>query len=439
MAEKKAKTVNEVIGGTIFKAVKPIYQEGERARRGQSQSRSRFYTPAPKWSQKEIVFGVLPQAIRNAGAQKSKRDLYYAVRPLAYAHYGWPAGKTLDYNYFAQSLLTEYQEIRGPITGLYSDPRGHLHEPHARYALPLRDPYGELVEEEKRVTLPLGTREVADYDFPPYLYDKILYVEKEGEWPKFEAAKLAERYDMAIAAGKGYATEAVRTLLQKAERDKEYQIFVFHDADIDGYEIARTLREETRRMAGYSVEVIDLGLTVADAVGLGLDPEPYRRDKELPWDLERRLTDLEREYFTVPNGKRFELNAILPVEDRIAHIERKLEENGVRPKLIPPDEDLDRLVGGIYRDKHAAWVDEVLKGLLGLPALKAALADEFAEKFALPDARRHIEEGFEKDKTLSWREALENKLAAVQEEHAAALKNAVRERIVEAVRGGGAQ
>ena len=57
----------------------------------------------------------------------------------------------------------------------------------------------------------LGTREIAAYQFPEYTFDKILYVEKEGELPKLQAAKLGERYDMAICSGKGQPTEAVRT------------------------------------------------------------------------------------------------------------------------------------------------------------------------------------------------------------------------------------
>jgi DNA topoisomerase VI subunit A len=94
------------------------------------------------------------------------------------------------------------------------------------------------------VTLGLGTIEVANYEFPEYTFDKILYVEKEGELSKLQAAKLAERYDMAICSGKGQPTEAVRTLFERAEGG-DYQLFVFHDADLDGYDIARVMGEET--------------------------------------------------------------------------------------------------------------------------------------------------------------------------------------------------
>ena len=47
--------------------------------------------------------------------------------------------------------------------------------------------------------------------------------------------------------------------------------------DIDGYEIARVLREGTRRMPHHLVEVVDIGLTVEDAVKMGLNSEPFSR------------------------------------------------------------------------------------------------------------------------------------------------------------------
>jgi hypothetical protein len=435
-ARKEDKGVGDVIGETIFKAVKPIYQEGERQRRAPSRTpRRTFYKPEPRMPMKHIVFQKLPEAIRNAGYGPSVRDLYYAVRPLVYAHYDWPEGKILNYQYFANTLVVEYERVRGSITGLWRDPRGHLHEAHPRYALPLRDPYGKLAEEPKRSSLALGTREVDTYRFPPHLFDKILYVEKEGEWPKLLEANIPERYDMAVVSSKGYATEAVRDLLRKAGRGEKYQIFVFHDADIDGYEIVRTLRYATWRMPHHSVEIIDLGLTVQGALDLGLDSEPYYRKGGVPRQLARRLTDVERQYFSGSHGERFELNAILPIEARIEYVEEKLKENGVRPKLIPPDEALKKSAKELYRDKHAAWVDEVIAELLSLGALKEELADKFEKDIGLEEnARAYIKEAFEKDDKLSWRKALSKRLEEVlRKEKSEELKRAVHRRVVEAL------
>src|SRR5215210_5898486 len=162
---------------------------------------------------------------------------------------------------------------------------------------------------------------------------------------------------MAIAACQGYPVEAVRELFERAEGG-DYQLFVFHDADLDGYNIARVMAEETRRMPDYSVDVVDIGLTVEDAVGMGLAPEPFSRKKNISWELRMRLSDVAKEYLYQRNvygrgikGHRFELNAILPDTRRIEYIERKLEENGVRGKVIPPEEALAFRREKMYREK----------------------------------------------------------------------------------------
>jgi hypothetical protein len=408
----------DIIGEVIFSAIKPLYREGERLRRGNSRrSRRRYYDPAPpRWTQKEIVFGILPRAIESAGDLFSARDLYYAARPLCYAHHGWSEGKQLGYGYFSQRLLTEYQEIWGPIAGLWRDPRGHLHEPHTGRVLAL------------------GTREVAAYEFPPYTFDKVLYVEKEGEMPKLKAAQLAERYDMAIVSGKGYPAEAVRTLFERAEGG-DYQLFAFHDADVDGYNIARVMREATRRMPTYSVEVVDIGLTVEDALEMNLDSEPFSRMKSPPEMLYGSLSPVADEYF-IDRHERFELNAILPDTRRIEYIEGKLEENGVRGKLIPPDDALKERCEAMYRERVGGWVDEAIAELLQSDELKENIAKERQERFGLEGTRGWIEEGFESDSSKSWRGTLDEKLEELYKaEHENYLRDAVSRHVRELIAG----
>jgi Topoisomerase 6 subunit A/Spo11, Toprim domain len=412
-----------LIGDAIWSAVKPLYKEAKKQERTARTHRRTYYTPEPKVSQKEIVFSIMPRAIHNAGANFSARDLYYAARPLVYAHGEWENGKRLEYGYFSQTLLTEYQEQHGAIAGLWRDPRGSLHEPHTGGSVAL------------------GTREVASYEFPEYTFDKILYVEKEGEWPKLQAARLAERYDMAIASAKGYPVEAVRELFSRAEGG-EYQLFCFHDADLDGYNIARVMRQATRRMPGYSVEVVDIGLTVEDALEMSLDPEPFSRKKDISWGLLQSLSDVARQYLYRRNpyergvsGERFELNAILPDTARIEYIERKLEENDVRGKVIPPDDKLGELADEKYRALNAGWVAEAIETLISSEEFKKEIADEFVDKFGLDEARRHIEESFDKDRALSWRRALEEKLKEVHGQHTGAFESAVEKKLRERLAG----
>jgi hypothetical protein len=409
------KTPGEEIGTALFKLAKPVYKEAKRMERERNRYArpSSYYERPPRWSQKEMVFSVLPQAMRNAGSSFSARDLYYAVRPLYQHHIGYER-KELKYSYFSQTLLTQYQEEHGEISGLWRDPRGNLHEPHSGRSLPL------------------GTREVAAYEFPKYQFDKILYVEKEGEIPKLKAARLAEKYDMAVVGGKGYPTEAVRDLFSHAEGG-DYQLFVFHDADIDGYNIARVLGEETRRMPYHNVNVVDIGLTVEDALEMGLPGERFNRKAHMPWEIAMRLNETEEAHFRHLK-QRFEINAILPDMRRIEYIERKLQENGVRSKLIPPDDALKDLREKMYRDKVEVWTEEIIAQMLKIDELKQKVANAFMERFGLDGAREWIEKGFEEDCFMSWREVLDTTLEKLYEDdHAQVVSDAVREHVRKSV------
>jgi hypothetical protein len=411
------------IAKALWPVVKDLYQEEERRRkdaaRAERDAREREREPSPRSSLKDAVFEVLPEAWQHAtgGDQYpvSSRFLYYPVRKRIQR---W-TDKELDYDYFSQDLLVEYQRQHGPLRGLYYDPRGVLYEPHTGNAIPL------------------GTREVDAYEFSAWLYDKILYVEKKGVWPILQAAALAERYDMAVIAAEGYATEATRVLFAQADKSLNYQLFVLHDADPDGYNIGRTLREETRRMPGYSVEVIDLGLRLEEALAMGLDEEEFTRRKALPHGLV--LTETERDYFEGRRAgakswicRRIELNA-LTAPALVAYIEEKLRRAGVRGKVIPPDDLLLRLARELYRQEMDAWADRTMSEIFSLEAIKDSLAEAFESRFPLAEARLWIERAFAFNPSLSWRAALQHKfrslLVEVSTEATAALRTKVTDSI----------
>jgi hypothetical protein len=66
-----------------------------------------------------------------------------------------------------------------------------------------------------------------------------------------------------------------------------------------------------------------------------------------------------------------------------------------------------------------------------LRGVQEGVADEFLDEFCLADARKHIEARFDKDRSLSWRKALEVTLEGVREEHADAFKAAVEKKLRE--------
>ena len=307
--------LSRVLSKALWTVLKDAYKAGERRRRARAKADrdEEKLDRSCKVTVKDAVFEVLPEASAQATDQGkypvSARMLFYSVRQAIQRF----TSKELGFNYFSQTLLTEWKEEHGPLEGLYFDPRGVLYEPHSGN------------------TVSLGTREVEAYHFPEHGFDKILYVEKKGLMPVFQAAKIGDRFDIAIIAGEGYATEAIRSLFSRARKGR-YRLFVLHDADPHGYNIARTLAEETRRMPGYSVEVTDLGLRLEEALSIGLQTEKFIRRKALPQSLD--LTDTERRYFEGEfkghkqwECDRVELNAFTSPA-LIGFVERKLKEAG---------------------------------------------------------------------------------------------------------------
>jgi hypothetical protein len=426
------------MGALVEKALKTttktLYQDGEQRRKNaakaerQAEARERAAArKTPETTRKEAVFAVMWEAWEHASGngqyEVSARFLYYPVRKLIQA---W-TDKELDFNYFSQDLVIEYQRTVRPLPGLYYDPRGVLYEPHTRRAIPL------------------GTREVRAYVFPAWLYDKILYVEKKGVWPILQAARLAERYDMAVVAGEGYASEAIRVLFQAANTAQQYQLFVLHDADPDGYNIARTLREETDRMRGYAVDILDLGVRWDDAIDIGLDTEEFTRRKALPEGLV--LTERERCAFEgrrQSHGsskksswicERVELNAFTAPE-LIAYIERRLQDVGVRGKLVPPDDHLTETARDLYREGVAERVQRIIERLLSIDDITERLQDDFTADAPLDEAKEWIEEAFETKRDQRWRDAVSDKIDTLLDDQMDAITEAVRVALHEAIQDG---
>jgi hypothetical protein len=412
---------------SLWKVAKVLWAESERRKKdAAAQERAERAADreaaqeerAREWSRKKAVFHVLPQAVKQATGDGqlpvSAHTLFYHIRPLIQPY----TSKELKKNYCEQKLLPAYQQKHGPIPGLYYEPRGTLYEPHG----------GKVV--------PLGTRQVSAYEFPIWSYDKILFIEKQGLWPTFQAARLAERYDMAIVAGEGFATEACRVLFKNADKGRDYQLFVLHDADPWGYNIARTLREETARMPGYHVDVIDLGLKLEDALALGLGTEEFTRKKGLPQALD--LTPLERKYFVGrPAGKhhiarRVELNAFSG-PGLLAYAERKLAEAGVRGKVIPTPEAFPGLLKTHARIAVSTFVKETINQDLDVDGIARRIAEKFEGLAPADQARAKVVSDLEADRLLSWRVALGAQLSGLLQEKAVEIKTEVQAEIKQAL------
>jgi hypothetical protein len=348
---------------------------------------------------KAAVFAVLPEAKLLAGVIVACRTLYYKVRPLLQKRYGI---LDVDYKYFSTKLLPAYQrEAAQPLEGVYYKARGELHHPHD----------DDIVQ--------LGTREVEAYIPPNWQFDKVLYIEKTGLSAQLDPYQIGQRYDMAIIYGEGYAVEACRNLLAMFKnRDGEQNkmtIFTLHDADLDGYDIERTLRSATRRMPDHHIEVIDIGLTAEYCDAAGMETETFHRTAAISKDLE--LGPVALRWFTgeplmdaagrpvLKKGKqvyectRCELNAF-SADQLAAYIVDQLAAHGAVEKLVPPADVLARRVEtDRYYELHGLVSD-----IVDIDGLARALVE--SEEFTEVTEQR-VRDWLDDHPTESWRAASE--------------------------------
>jgi 5S rRNA maturation endonuclease (ribonuclease M5) len=401
----------DAVASCLGDVLKEQYTEKKRAERG-----SRSYSRPERirsyeWSLKEAVFKVMKQAAEKASANFtlpfSVRQLYYQVRPLIQEY----TNKELNYAYFTPPLVTEYEDDYGKLPGLVYEARGHLIEPH------------------QDVEVPLGTLEVAGYEIPDWEYDKILYIEKEGFRQIFNAVKLGQRYDMAFMTAKGFATRAAKELLSRAS-DKEVTILVAHDADISGYEIARTLESATRTCPDIDIDVIDIGLTVKEALDMGLESEKVAIQKRPSYELLGKLSPDEKQFLLGEHryhygggggylGKRVELNA-MATDQLISWLEGKLKELGLQTKVLPPEdtveEELEDSIDSKLDEDIKKLVKEAIEKLLG--ATIADIEEAVKEEIDTPECSGYYAElkDFLKDCTPEyWRDWIAKKASEIEQ------------------------
>ena len=385
-------TVARIAADALAGATKTLRREADQrrkdARKGErAQERARRDQRAKQTTIKDAVFEVMQEAKRRAGSIVDARTLFYKVRPLIQPL----TKKELNYSYFSQELLPEYERTVAPLHGLYYEARGKLHHPH------------------DGLVVPLGTREVEAYMVPPWQFDKVIYVEKEGLEAQLAPYQLGRKYDAAFIFGKGYSPVATRNLLASSSI-RDMKLFVVHDADPDGYNIARTIREATRRMPNHSVDVVDLGLHVPQAIAEELETETFTRKKALPTVLELDYDALE--WFTgtpisAGYGKRHyectrcELNAF-SADELAEFIEAGLQRHGATTKLMPPTDVLD---GHVHAVRDEALGDLVMAELermgLDVGAVVRRLIVDNPDLATVDETR--VRDGFTNAPTWSWR------------------------------------
>jgi hypothetical protein len=193
-------------------------------------------------------------------------------------------------------------------------------------------------------------------------------IEKEGFAAILEAARIAERFDLAIASSKGMSVTACRMLIEELCGRQGLPLFILHDFDKAGFSIRHTLFNSNRRYTfEHEIEPIDIGLRLTDLdaferAGTPLQAEPvsivvsrkkhdYDEDEPVAESLgaaranlrQNGATEAEIDYLLTPmagetsGGKRVELNAMAS-DVFVAFVQRKLARHLV--KLVPSPETL---------------------------------------------------------------------------------------------------
>jgi hypothetical protein len=305
-----------------------------------------------KKSQKEVVAACLEQAIAKASGNGeyrfSLRQLYYAVRPYVIKE----SGKEPDYAYFCTELIGSYEAQYGDIPLMYRDERGTLYHPHS----------GQ--------DIPIGTIAVENYQKPVWTFNKILYIEKEGFFNVLKEKKIPEKYDMALLTSKGYASRAVKDLLDALGENSEEEItfFCIHDADAYGTTIYDTLQNETKARPGRKVKIINLGLDPEEAVSMGLEIEKAGKKGR----RKGVASYIDPEWESWLQNYRVELNA-MSTPQFLAWLEGRIRLYD-KGKVIPPEstmlESLDhslqdklgqKLVAEILEQNH--YADQVIEAV----------------------------------------------------------------------------
>jgi hypothetical protein len=345
------------------------------------------------------------KASDNGQLPANARQIMYAARPKILALTG--VEKFTD-SYFTQTLLPNYVAENPEQCADWDvvfDGRGHFTEPHTGRSIPV----GTIAVREylgKRPTfgpaVTLSAKELYPTAGPENRYRNVVYVEKEGFDPLLAQARIAERFDIAMMSNKGMSVTAARKLLDGLA-PKIDRLFVLHDFDLSGFTIAGTLTTDGRRyIYKNAVNMIDLGLRLADVEAMGLQSEPVR----IEGDRAARVQTLTRHgatgaeiLFLLGSNQlgpgRVELNAMTS-RQFVDFLERKLVEARVT-KVVP---EVDIL------EQHARRLIEQQLAAEALDKIRDKLAEKAADYEPPDDLEAQVSQLLTERPELSWDVAL---------------------------------
>lgn len=82
---------------------------------------------------------------------------------------------------------------------------------------------------------------------PEGRYNGLLYLEKEGFDQLLDQAQIDDRFDLAPMSCKAMSVTAVRQLVDQTCARFKIPLYIFHDFDVSGFSIVKTLQRSDRR------------------------------------------------------------------------------------------------------------------------------------------------------------------------------------------------
>jgi hypothetical protein len=370
----------------------------------------------------EIMEQAYMQASGNGELPANARQIMYAAR----GHIQKRTGKQLEPNYFTQTLLPDYVQETGVDWDVVYDARGHFSEPHGgnSFGIGTLDVRNYLAGFNDPSFIDAGfSQGKVETKGPSGSFGAVLFIEKEGFDPILKAAQIANKYDIAIMSTKGMSVTAARELVDQMCHDHDVPLLLLHDFDKAGFSIAGTLQRDTRRYEFQnSIEVIDLGLSLADVEAMGLESEyqhhPKGRRDVLEENLrtngasEEEIAFMFRDFGTLKSTRRVELNAMTSPQF-VAFIERKLKENGVT-KIVPEQELLAEIYTGMERGRRLEEAAEDLEKI-------------DMEDFEPPnDLEKRVRKMLKTDPAMRWDAAVAKIVAAAADDEGDAVGEGTR-------------
>ncbi len=398
---------SDAIIGAVQGVTKKWAKQRKKEERAASARQNRRYAMTQTYhvTTKEAAWDIMEEAYLKASANGTLpalvRQIMYAARPYIQRNSDRPLGKDFS-QYFSQTLLPDYIAEYPSATedwNVVYDARGHFQEPHTKLIVPLgtmqvRSHLERVAEHEvDKLSFDIWEKRFPTLG-PEHRYGAILFIEKEGFMPLFNAVNLAERYDLAIMSTKGMSVTASRLLVDRLCGENAVPLLVLHDFDKAGFSIVGTLQRDTRRYEfEHKINVIDLGLRIGDIEGLETEKVYIKSPSAARWNMSDNGATKEEIEFLLK--KRVELNAFAS-DDFVEWIEGKLEEHGVA-KIVPQE---GCLASAYRRVAEQAFVQEKINEAIDE-------ARELGEGTEVPDdLSAMVEERLQEDRTETWDSAV---------------------------------